>query len=122
MRSCGDLPTSYSAAALTASARRWGRAGGWELEGGGEGSPQKLFLGRQSLARLSHLLPGHIPPDFMQLWEGGSQASRPTGSVSRHISEPSPGPASWQLQALKLCLEVQILGSCLTESNPGSET
>ena len=37
----------------------------------------------------------------MQLWEGGSQASRPTGSVNRHISEPSLGPASWQLQALK---------------------
>ena len=74
---------------------------GWGLGGDGEGSPPKLFLGRQSLARLSLLRPGHIPPDFMQLWEGGSQASRPTGSVNRHISEPSLGPASWQLQALK---------------------
>ena len=74
VQSCGDLLTSYPAAALTASARRWGRAGGWALGGGGEGSPPKLFLGRQSLARLSHLHPATFLPT---LCNSGRVAPRP---------------------------------------------
>ena len=38
---------------------------------------------------------------FLQLSEGASKASRPMGGMSRQISEPSLGSASWHLQPLE---------------------